>query len=141
MIARPIALLLAGALAAAPTAAAQTSSVAAPFPNVTGVVNALVVDGDTAYVGGSFSALGQRPAPFAVVSAADGTFVRSWPVIVRWGSGDGPVPARADAIAPAGSGGWYVGGDFLRVDGTSIAWLAHIRSDGSADPAFRAHSN
>src|SRR3954469_6028009 len=147
MIARPIAVLLAGALAAAPPAAADTSSVPAPFPSVkvAGSVNALLADGDTAYVGGIFNALGPRPAPFAAVSATDGSFVRNWPGIVDWGAPpdtDGTIlPASGEAVAADGAGGWYFGGEFQRAEGTSIANLAHVRADGTVDPGFRPNSN
>lgn len=40
------------------------------------------------------------------------------------------------AVVPDGSGGWYVGGDFDRVAGAVRYGLAHVRGDGSVDPAF-----
>ena len=62
-------------------AAAQTSSMPAPFPAVdrAATVHAVVTDGRTAYVGGSFQSAGPPSGPFALVSGADGSFVRNAP--------------------------------------------------------------
>src|SRR5436190_22009009 len=45
------------------------------------------------------------------------------------------------AAVPDGRGGWYVGGGFIRVNGTLRKRLAHIRADGRLDPDWRPEAN
>lgn len=40
-----------------------------------------------------------------------------------------------------GNGGWYIAGNNLKVNSKSIKHVAHISSDGTPDPNFRAFSN
>jgi hypothetical protein len=124
-------------VAAAAPAHAQAPS---PAPYVNGSVFSTLVDGDTLYVGGTFTAAGTSAGPLSLLSPADGSVVRTF----RGFSGAGtPImynkpPLNANAVVADGAGGWYVGGGFDRVDGLPRTSLAHIRPDGSVDPAFRA---
>ena len=139
----PAALLL---LCAAP-AAAQTSSVPAPFPALdsSATVRAVVTDDRTAYVGGSFTSAGPPSGPFALVSGADGSFVRNAPGLVNWGfpdNNDGEdLTAEGRAVISDGAGGWYVAGGFARANGTQGHELVRLRADGSVDPAFLPEAN
>ncbi len=133
------------ALLGLPSAApAASTSVPVPFPAVNGSVTALLVDGDTAYVGGAFDAIGRASGPLATFSASDGAVRRTFPQIAgRAFPGTAPWPPTIPAtdvraLASDGAGGWYVGGGFSRVAGANRASLAHVLSDGSLDPAFRA---
>jgi len=128
-----------------PSAApAASTSVPLPFPAVNGSVTALLVDGDTAYVGGAFDAIGRASGPLATFSAADGAVRRTFPQIAgRAFPGTAPFPPTIPAtdvraLASDGAGGWYVGGGFSRVSGANRASLAHVLADGSLDPGFRA---
>jgi hypothetical protein len=125
------------ALAAPPAPAASPSSQPAQFPVVEGSVHAVLVDGGTAYVGGSFTSVGPMTGPMAILGAGDGALRQAFPELgaAPWGIGEFAV---VDAIEPDGAGGWYVGGHFGRAAGEYRAGLVHLRSDGSVDPDFRA---
>lgn len=87
-----------------------------------GQVNAIAVEGNTAYLGGSFSYVGPYTGSFVAIDA-EGQRIPGWPTV------DGDV----SAMAPDGSGGWYIGGRFTQVGGEPRSNLAHILADGSVD--------
>jgi hypothetical protein len=125
------------ALIAAGEAAAAPSSRPALFPVVDGRVTDVLVDGSTAYVGGSFERVGTPTGPLAVLSAADAQVIRRFPGFTGHFEVN-HIETLVRAIEPDGAGGWYVGGEFLRVDGRYRTSLVHLRADGSVDPHFRA---
>jgi len=89
-------------------------------------VTATVVSGNTLYIGGSFTELG-NPAPYG--TALDN------------GAGTAPLNktllnAAVTAVAPDGSGGWYIGGSFTVVNGVTRNRLAHIFNDGTLDASW-----
>src|SRR5260370_35813911 len=45
------------------------------------------------------------------------------------------------AVAPDGSGGWYIGGLFTHVGGVARNNIAHISADRSVDPNFDPDAN
>jgi hypothetical protein len=101
-----------------------------------GPVNAIVRAGDTIYIGGRFDRVGPRTGPGVEVSL-DGSENAGLPQI----SGAGPTSSfgaggSVSAVAPDGSGGWFVGGLFSHVGGVPRTNLARIRADGTVDPAF-----
>jgi trimeric autotransporter adhesin len=126
---------------------AQTSSVPSPFPrlNATADVTSMIADADTLYIAGGFTETRPATGPFAVVSSQDRSYLRSWPGMVAWGEppyGDGSVRStKTFSVASDGVGGWFVGGDFQRVDGTSIGRLVHLLPDGTPDPVFRPEAD
>lgn len=66
------------ALLGLPSAAvAAPASVPVPFPGLDGAVYAVLVDGDTAYLGGHFSEVGRSSGPLVTLSAADGAVQRT----------------------------------------------------------------
>ena len=95
-------------------------------PYVNGPVSALLVDGDTLYVGGTFCAAGTAAGPL-VLAAPDGRVVRTHP---------GFSGLEVRAVAADGAGGWYAGGTFERVDGWERGGLVHLLADGTVDPEF-----
>jgi len=106
-----------------------------------GPVNAVVRSGDTIYIGGRFDRVGPRTGP-GVEVALDGSENPGMPEI----SGAGPTSlfgagGSVSAVAPDGSGGWFVGGLFTNVGGVPRTNLAHIRADGSVDPSFAPYVN
>jgi hypothetical protein len=119
--------ILAASLLAAPAApAAAAGWIVSPHlwvPNDT--VLAMAVHGNTLYIGGIFTQVGPPSGSFAATDGATGAADLVIPAV-----GGGPVRA----IAPDGSGGWYIGGDFTNVGGQSRAGLAHILPDKSLDP-------
>jgi hypothetical protein len=92
-----------------------------------GSIDALVRLRNTVYVGGLFSRVAERTGSAIVVP----------------GTGGQHEPVRAEVAGGAvyaasadGSGGWYVGGSFTSVGGVPRPGLAHLRRDGTLDPAF-----
>jgi trimeric autotransporter adhesin len=83
----------------------------------------------TIFLGGNFTQVGPRTGPAAAITTATAHAVAPVPQV----SGGG---AEVDAVAPDGTGGWYIGGSFSHVAGVPRSNLAHIRADGSVDPAF-----
>jgi RHS repeat-associated protein len=81
-------------------------------------------DHGTLYLGGVFQSVGPYTG-HAVPIATTGT-VGSWPAF------NGAVKA----IAPDGSGGWYVGGEFTKVGATARNRLAHILGNGTLDTSW-----
>jgi hypothetical protein len=134
---RALAILLCLIAAQPVGAASASSSTPVPFPVVNGSVRALLVDGDTAYVGGHFTSLGAPTGPLAFVGARDGKLRRGFPSIA--GSAydmDFHERAGVGAVLPDGHGGLYVGGHFGRVAGVKRSAVVRLRPDGSVDPAF-----
>ena len=130
-----------GPVAAAPTAAAARVSRPDTMPVTNGPVFAVARAGDTIYIGGRFDRVGPRTGP-GVEVGLDGVRNARLPEI----SGAGPSSflgsgSYLSAVAPDGAGGWYVGGLFSHVGGVPRTNLAHIRSDGSVDPAFAPQLN
>jgi trimeric autotransporter adhesin len=128
--------LLAGALVVvlslAPVASA-TLAPPSPVPESSWVANGPVTDaawsGHTLYIGGMFTRIGPPTGPFAILSGTTGAQQGSGPVVA---GGE----ATVETIISDGSGGWYVGGNFTSVGGTSIRNLAHITASGTLDTAF-----
>jgi hypothetical protein len=118
-------------LAAVFLAAAAPASAQAPQPAwyVDGPVSALLVEGETLYVGGTFSAAGSAAGPLALADS-DGRVVRTHPGF----SGGEALEVRA--LAADGAGGWFAGGTFERVDGWERGGLVHLLANGSVDPDF-----
>jgi hypothetical protein len=123
---------LAWALAAGAGAgsAGATTDAAVPLPLCcipNGEVNAVAVDGETAYVGGHFTHLGLPRDHLAVLDPGSGEPREGWPGV------DGGL---VRASAPDGAGGWYLAGDFTSVGGVPRAGLAHLLADKTVDPAW-----
>lgn len=88
-----------------------------------GAVNAIQVDTDgTTYLGGKFERYGVPVGNGYITDAVSG-MPQKFPFVsgfIRTSVSDG-------------KGGWYVGGDFLYVEGQKRTYLAHILPDGSLD--------
>lgn len=124
-----------GAACAWPTAAACAVPNSTPEPTYAtdGPVDAVVRSVDTIYLGGSFTRVGPPTGPLASIDLA-GAIAPAIPTVAGAG-------ALVDAIAPDGSGGFYIGGDFTSVGGAPHKNLAHIRADGSLDPSWDPSTN
>jgi hypothetical protein len=122
-----------GCMAALMAAPAAADPAGAPLSTWVpdGEVKSLAVSGQTAYVGGNFS----RVAPYTggSVNLDASTAERRTP----WPEVEGVV----NAVAPDGSGGWYLGGDFSSVAGVPRQNLAHVRTDGTLDEGWAASTN
>jgi len=90
--------------------------------------SAIEKSGTTLYLGGIFSSFGYLTGSFAQISATTGQpdWLNQKPTF------DGIIYSTISD----GNGGYYVGGQFTRVNGVSRTNLAHILSDGSLNPNF-----
>ncbi|MBE2214425.1 MAG: hypothetical protein IAE82_11180 [Opitutaceae bacterium] len=104
-------------------------SYAAPkLPATDGPINAVLVDGDVTYIGGEFSTVAEDLGYAQFFDATSGALLRNFPYV------DGLV----HAAVPDGAGGFYIGGEFMRVGGIECRRLARIRADGTVDTTFSA---
>lgn len=86
-----------------------------------GTVNSIVRLGNTVYVGGAFTHAGPNTGGGVAVSRATGEPPDFIPRIT----------GAVNAAVPDGSGGWYVGGAFVAVDGEERMNIAHVLADGA----------
>ena len=93
------------------------------MPIVDGAVDALVLSGDTLFVGGAFSHVG--PATGGGVPFDGTTGAPAWLP---------KVAGSVLAVAADGQGGWYIGGNFDHVDGLPRQNLAHLLADHTLAP-------
>ncbi|MBI5772506.1 MAG: hypothetical protein HZA89_02040 [Verrucomicrobia bacterium] len=96
------------------------------IPN--GQVSAIVEQGGVVYIGGAFTEVGTNTGHAAIIYATNGSPLPNFPRFV----GD------VNTAIPDGNGGWFVGGNFIVVDGVSKSRLAHILPDRTLDPNFSA---
>lgn len=97
---------------------------------VNGYVDETIARGNTVYLSGGFTAM--APLQNRVGRYVELTLGSGHPVRLPAEVGGGQVAA----IVEDGAGGWYLGGDFTTVGGVARAALAHLRADGTLDPAF-----
>ena len=88
-----------------------------------GPVNAIACTTDTVYIGGEFSYVGPCTGGGVPIDTGTGKPVGTFP----------KVNGHVYASVPDGSGGWYIGGDFVQVG----AYIAHILPDGTVDSAWQ----
>ena len=110
--------------------AAYTSNSQATLPNThntlpftNGPVKAMVTDGTNLYIGGFFTCIGGTPNGAAI----DGTGIGGLAASVFQPVINGEIKA----VAPDGSDGWYIGGNFTTINGVTRNRLARINADGS----------
>ncbi|MCW2926665.1 MAG: hypothetical protein JWM86_633, partial [Thermoleophilia bacterium] len=120
--------VLAAALLVPATAGAAFSGPPRASWYTNGSVNAVASsqDGTRAFIGGEFDYVGTKNGPALRVDATSGDIVGSWPKF------NGAI----NAVVEDGSGGWYVGGGFTTVGGSTRSGLAHITSIGSLDTTW-----
>ena len=136
-----IGVLVTGLFVVPTASAAELASRPDPTYVTNGPVQTVVRSGDTIYIGGRFDRVGPRTGP-GVEVALDGSQNDGLPEI----SGAGPTSmfgagGSLSAVAPDGSGGWYIGGLFTHVGDVPRNNLAHIRADHSVDPDFNPSPN
>ncbi|MGA7159906.1 MAG: choice-of-anchor D domain-containing protein [Bacteroidota bacterium] len=91
-----------------------------------GQVNSIVVSGNKAYLGGTFTKIGYACGTGAFLDTATAKPDRTFPKL-------DPVQGRVYASVPDGRGGWYIGGNFSYVGGLQRKYLVHVRPDHSVD--------
>ena len=125
MVALVLALLCAGVAgpSRAPLAAAGPSAVPGMWFTDQSA-RALAISGDTLYIGGDFTRIGQGVKGFAALTG-DGRYDRMFPLV-----------GRVQAMITDGAGGWFLGSNEARSDAPKPARLLHIRADHTIDPAW-----
>ena len=90
------------------------------------------VSGNNLYVGGDFTAYGDfKTTTGAPVDAANGTLASTFPV----------TNGQVDVVVPDGADGWYIGGTFTTVGGTSRPYAARILANGTLDSSWVPNPN
>ena len=87
-------------------------------------VNASVSNGTETYIGGLFNRAGSCLGGGLILSKANGKPTSRKSAIEQ-------VAGKVFAVAPDGSGGWYIGGEFKQVGAATRNNLAQINSDGT----------
>ncbi len=124
--------LLLIALCALPTISfAQSSTPDEKFWMTDGQIGTIVQNGDIIYVGGTFKNIGPYTGFGAAIDTSTGSSDTAFPKV------NGPITA----IAPDGSGGWYIGGWFTSVNGIARNNIAHIKADKTLDLAWNPNAN
>ena len=100
------------------------------MPIAGGAVNAMAVDTTNRilYVGGAFTTLSTTSGPGVVMDTTAGSFVSQYL----------HVDHNIYTAITDGNHGWYIGGIFNVINGTTRDRVAHINADGSLDTAFNA---
>lgn len=93
---------------------------------VGGTVRAVASTPTRTYVGGDFTSIGERLGSGIEVAATSAARTRGTP----------QVAGSVNASVPDGAGGWYIGGDFVRVGGMVRRGVARLLPDGGLDPYF-----
>lgn len=119
-------------LAIAVTSARAQSLYAVPSPN--GPVYALATIGNIAYVGGAFDKLGVYTGGGAALDVANGHIQSGSPAFRALGSSFAYPGGLITVAIPDGSGGWFVGGDFVRLGGISRPYVAHVDANRNVLP-------
>lgn len=128
-IARTLALLLVACASMVAVAAPALADEPAPAQTwVTDGQVESVVPGTSGvvYITGAFSGVSPATGAFGSFDSTTGAVEAGWPDVV----------GTIYAIAPDGSGGWYIGGLLSSVGGRPRQNLAHIRADKSVDTAW-----
>lgn len=97
-------------------------------------VTAIARSGDILYIGGSFNSVGRSSGSGVPVQRVGGAPLDQYP----------KVAGSVAAVAPDGTGGWYIGGTFTAVGGLERRNLARIMPDGSVgswDPSPNGNIN
>ncbi|MBI3072865.1 MAG: hypothetical protein HYY84_12180 [Deltaproteobacteria bacterium] len=88
-------------------------------------VNAIARIGCALYLGGSFTAIGPNTGGGAPLHGSTGALAVLAPLAIN---------GSVNAVAPNGTGGWYIGGSFSKVGATTRNNLAAIDGDGGLLP-------
>src|SRR3954454_23067532 len=100
-----------------------------------GSAQAVVSDGDRAWVAGDFTVAAARTGPGTAVDLT-GQRLPGYAELTDASS----APLNVDAAIADGAGGWYAAGDFNSAGGVARPGLVHLLADGSVDSAFNAQA-
>ena len=97
-----------------------------------GVVHAVARSNNTIYLGGDFKYVGPNTGTGAALDRNTGLLATQ-----QFSHVNGDI----NAVVPDGKGGWFIGGEFTRVQGVPQHGLAHILADGNLDKAWSVDKN
>src|SRR5262245_49532380 len=92
------------------------------FPITNGTVCATVKNGNTVYLGGSFSFIGPFVPYAACLNITSGTPNMAYERVLS---------GAINVVVPDGSGGWFIGGSFRQIGSTTRNRIARINADGT----------
>ncbi|MCS7020150.1 MAG: delta-60 repeat domain-containing protein, partial [Bernardetiaceae bacterium] len=101
-----------------------------------GNVLAVAQDNQYVYLGGTFTRM-IKPGTAGAFTRGTGVQTGSGAVI----NGFPIVNGTILAVAPDGSGGWYIAGEFTQVGGQARNRIARIMADNSVDLAWNPNAN
>ncbi len=93
------------------------------LPVANNLVEDMVQDGSTLYIGGWFTHVGPNTGHGVVLDQATGLYDKSFP----------KVNGTVYACVSDSQGGWYIGGSFSKVGSVLRGNVAHIMDDGTVD--------
>jgi len=114
---------------------AQVGNITVPITSGGTGVNAIEYDNSYVYIGGSFTLVSKNSNLVAKVSTTSDVYDACLPQVRA------PFTGAVYAIVADGSGGWYIGGDFTSINGTTRNNLAHLLSTGALDANFNPNVN
>lgn len=120
---------------AAPAAGADRISVLPGFGGYNAAVSVITAPDSSGvrYVGGNFTRFNEIATGASMMTdASTGAIDKTFPKV----QGNPGQSSKVNATLPDGSGGYYIGGDFTKVDGQTANYAAHIKSDGSLDTSW-----
>lgn len=97
------------------------------FWRADGIVNAVAITNNIAYIGGDFSYLGPASGAAGLFFSDFGDVIPGFPKLV----------GTVRTVIPDGTGGWYVGGLFVPAANTNLQNLVHVRADNTLDAKFK----
>ncbi len=101
-----------------------------------GGIKTAVLDGSKLYIGGDFDYVGKKTGTAVFFHNGSSVPDYNMPVFGQINpQGDGTYH-EVGAVLPDGRGGWFVGGNFLQVNGRKHALMAHILPDKQVDEGF-----
>src|SRR5580765_2478305 len=109
-----MALAVVSAMACAVVTASDAQIVRQDLDIANGGVSAIVVSGNTLYIGGNFTHVGPETGGGVPVDAATGVAIPGFPKIA----------GAVFAVVSDGAGGWFIGGSFTAVGGIARSNLA-----------------
>lgn len=114
------------ALALLPSEHTSAQNIAPMNWIVNGAISEITTDSTYTYVGGIFTYVGP----------STGRGVKLTTTTAAWDINFPKVNGRVNTAVPDGSGGWFIGGEFTKVDTTTRYSLAHILSDGTVEASW-----
>jgi trimeric autotransporter adhesin len=119
---------IAAAFVVAVPSIARSQAVDSRLPTVEpgGRVLAIARAGDAFYLGGNFLTMGPPTGSGIPVDPTAGSPMKDAVI----------VTGEVHTVLADGAGGWYVGGNFVAVNGEARSNLAHLREDRTVDTSF-----